>query len=190
MSRIDQLAQQAAQTILTAAFCQDQLARLRNRQDKPNPGSRFMTVEEIHNVENKTKTKAQRSPQDMRTIERDWITKAGLRAVVIANDRGYRCGYVGVASSEIFSEAHLNNNLFTVHGGITYSDSNSQYPVESNLHWLGFDCMHFGDGVDPSILAENIPYYPNPQKIVRTLEFCVAECENLALQLAKGKIKI
>lgn len=29
-------------------------------------------------------------------VERDWITAAGLRAVVIMGDRGYRCGYVGV----------------------------------------------------------------------------------------------
>lgn len=29
-------------------------------------------------------------------VERDWITPAGLRAVVIMGDRGSRCGYVGV----------------------------------------------------------------------------------------------
>ena len=31
-------------------------------------------------------------------IEKDWMTTAGLRAVVIMTDHGHRCGYVGVPS--------------------------------------------------------------------------------------------
>lgn len=30
------------------------------------------------------------------TVEKDWITKAGFRAVVILGKRGSRCGYVGL----------------------------------------------------------------------------------------------
>lgn len=30
-------------------------------------------------------------------IEKDWITVAGLRAVVVMTDLGHRCGYVGVS---------------------------------------------------------------------------------------------
>ena len=30
------------------------------------------------------------------TVEQDWATEAGLRAVVIMGDMGHRCGYVGV----------------------------------------------------------------------------------------------
>jgi len=32
------------------------------------------------------------------TIERDWTTKAGFRAVVMMGGMGHRCGYVGVPS--------------------------------------------------------------------------------------------
>lgn len=32
----------------------------------------------------------------MFTVEKDWITPAGFRAVVIMTDLGHRCGYVGV----------------------------------------------------------------------------------------------
>ncbi len=31
------------------------------------------------------------------TIEKDWTTQAGFRAVVTMSDMGHRCGYVGVA---------------------------------------------------------------------------------------------
>lgn len=30
-------------------------------------------------------------------IEKDWYTKAGLRAIVVMTEMGHRCGYVGVA---------------------------------------------------------------------------------------------
>jgi hypothetical protein len=30
------------------------------------------------------------------SIEKDWITNAGLRAVVVMTERGHRCGYVGL----------------------------------------------------------------------------------------------
>jgi hypothetical protein len=32
------------------------------------------------------------------TVEKDWVTKAGLRAVVIMSSMGHHCGYVGVPS--------------------------------------------------------------------------------------------
>ena len=53
--------------------------------------------------------------------------------------------------------------MFDVHGGITYSGGGllSDYPVESNLWWFGYDCNHFDDdGI--------------------TLEYCIGECESLA----------
>lgn len=35
----------------------------------------------------------------MTTIEKDWTTSSGLRAVVLLLDRGHRCGYVGVTAA-------------------------------------------------------------------------------------------
>src|SRR3990167_2210004 len=56
--------------------------------------------------------------------------------------------------------------LFSVHGGITYSDGgvNSDYPIQSDLWWFGYDCGHAGDN--------NL-----------SLEYCCGECEQLAEQL-------
>ena len=39
---------------------------------------------------------------------------------------------------------------FNCHGGITYSNGgkNSNYPINSDLWWFGFDCGHCEDGMD------------------------------------------
>lgn len=85
-------------------------------------------------------------------IEKDWITTAGFRAVVIMGSMGHRCGYVGVSESHPLYEKDYNDALesinvdedesigkrsilgllcskanspslaFDVHGGITYAD--------------------------------------------------------------------
>lgn len=60
--------------------------------------------------------------------------------------------------------------LFDVHGGLTYSGGNKQYPVEAELWWYGFDCNHFDD---------------NPIKC--NTSYCIEECNSLAEQLAKFK---
>lgn len=56
--------------------------------------------------------------------------------------------------------------IFNVHGGITYSRTNNEYPVKSKLHWIGFDCAHGDDTRNKC-----------------DLEYCINECENLAEQL-------
>lgn len=44
---------------------------------------------------------------------------------------------------------------FNVHGGLTYSgDSSGNYPVKSNLWWLGFDCGHYKDGKDLELMEK------------------------------------
>lgn len=79
---------------------------------------------------------------------------------------------------------------FDVHGGITYADggAGSKYPVESDLWWFGYDCAHYGDGKDLSVLdeihREIEKMYPTGG-VVRTLDYCINECKILAEQLAK-----
>jgi hypothetical protein len=80
--------------------------------------------------------------------------------------------------------------LFDVHGGITYSEGGkkSRYPVESDLWWFGFDCGHYGDGIDISIMSDkykeiNIKYSLFDEGVIRTTEYCIQECESLADQL-------
>lgn len=79
---------------------------------------------------------------------------------------------------------------FDVHGGITYADggANSKYPIESDLWWFGYDCAHCDDGKDLSVVNEKIRkiemMYPT-HGIIRTLDYCIDECKNLAEQLVK-----
>lgn len=69
--------------------------------------------------------------------------------------------------------------LFDCHGGITYAGGKDNYPVESDLWWFGFDCMHSGDG---DIEAD--PHRPRDGE-VRTLDYVERECESLAAQIAE-----
>ena len=89
-------------------------------------------------------------------IEKDWITEAGLRAVVIMcmgdyqgkQYRRHRCGYVGVGmDTKLYGKGYHDELLYdtSVHGGLTYAGGNDKYPVDADLWWLGFDCAHLYD---------------------------------------------
>lgn len=76
---------------------------------------------------------------------------------------------------------------FDVHGGLTFaghwrSEKDTPELSEGNLWWIGFDCAHLGDG--------KITYEGDPDYMlnyggdeVRTLEYVMQECENLAAQV-------
>lgn len=69
--------------------------------------------------------------------------------------------------------------VFDVHGGVTYAGGGekSEYPVNSDLWWIGFDCAHSGDGsLNPVMSSLGGP--------VRSLEYVADECESLAKQIA------
>lgn len=129
------------------------------------------------------------------TIEKDWITEAGLRAVVLAMEMGHRCGYVGVPLAHPhYGRDYSDSGLYDirVHGGLTYAGQSISVPVdEANpLHWFGFDCAHFMDAKDTSIMGPEYvkiyAMYPRPfdeEAVVRDLAFCERECESLAKQL-------
>ena len=139
-------------------------------------------------------------------VEKDWITEAGLRAVVIMAQNGsgesltdrHRCGYVGVGLGHPAFVADYNNTVLDdvrVHGGITYdADGHGLYPVETATPtwWLGFDCAHQGD-VSYSGIPEidDTPDYDwdGSPAVFRSLEYCVSECEYLARQLSELKEK-
>lgn len=80
--------------------------------------------------------------------------------------------------------------VFDVHGSITYAngaDWNRTYPIpNTNLWWLGYDCGHVGGGKDLSVLSPTmleIERRHSTNGIVRSLEYCIGECESLAYQL-------
>lgn len=143
--------------------------------------------------------------------EKAWRTDAGYLAEVLMTDMGHRCGYVGIPDSHSLYRKHYGDHtpelgiyyryiekcpidkrgmisvfcavglgrvsagiVFNVHGSITYSggaDWNCTYPVpNTNLWWFGYDCSHIEDGNALS-------------GVVRSLEYCIGECESLAHQL-------
>lgn len=145
-------------------------------------------------------------------VEKDFLTEAGLRAVIIYTHNHHRCGYVGVSpehpaygkgystqldcitqeevtnvelgkkSSLLLLTAALGSDeeykkirrsidiLIDVHGGVTYSGGNNDYPVKAdNIWWFGFDCSHDGDDAVGG----------------QSLEYCIAECESMAQQLSQ-----
>jgi hypothetical protein len=114
-------------------------------------------------------------------VEKDWITEAGLRACVLFVNDSHRCGYVAVPSGHRLHGVSCNNLYergidIDVHGGITFSESGDKYPVENDgLYWFGFDCAHSGDATK---------YFRQPNDVMRSLDYCVGECESLARQLA------
>ena len=75
---------------------------------------------------------------------------------------------------------------FDVHGSITYSDSQPNYPVpHDKLWWFGYDCNHYGDVPDIAAIADQSirRHSLNRQGIVRTRDYCINECISLARQL-------
>lgn len=105
-------------------------------------------------------------------VESDF-TYEGLRCAVIFGNMGHRCGYVGIpVNHELYGVGYddayekLDNG---VHGGLTYAGGgeNSEYPVESNLWWMGFDCAHCGDGKDLELAKE---YFKEDERLVKQIE--------------------
>lgn len=102
-------------------------------------------------------------------IEKQWITESGLDAAIIMTYMGHRCGYVGVKrQSDLFGKDYNDIDSIDVHGGLTYSGCDGEYPIESDLWWFGFDTAHYGD---------------NPEIGGQSLEYCIEQCELMANQL-------
>jgi hypothetical protein len=127
-------------------------------------------------------------------IEANWTTQSGLPAAVVIHPAGHRCGYVGVPESSTHYEQHYDELAVQVHGGLTYSGGNDDYPVErSDTWWFGFDCAHSQDQADPDLMAAEYRKYHDRRismtfrnvGVIRSLEFCIEQCESLAQQLTR-----
>ena len=87
----------------------------------------------------------------------------------------------------------INANAGT--GGCTFvSNGPSDYPVESELGWIGFDCAHYGDAQDHEAWNEYFPdtfqkwqslqllhYCPGSE--VRSKGYCEEQCRQIVHQL-------
>ena len=119
---------------------------------------------------------------------------------------GHMCGYCKIPKQHPFYGKDLIGNEdieIDMHGGITYSQKNSEYiPELSEGHWIGFDCGHSHD-VIPSMQflrklfkspiedfeKEMKDKYPNCglfNPTYKNIEFCIQECKSVADQLKNG----
>jgi len=113
-------------------------------------------------------------------IEKQWTTLAGYEAEVFTLPMGHRCGYVTVPEGHPCADKEYNELRVDVHGGLTFGEGRK----------FGFDCAHLYDAKDPELMSKEYrkvyemwPSLRGPEGTVKTLEFCVAECEKLAAQL-------
>jgi len=81
--------------------------------------------------------------------------------LIVRNNGGALCGYVGLPPSHPAHGFHYNDELLysiDVHGGLTFANSCQEDTPESqgvchvplpgrpsSVWWLGFDCSHLGD---------------------------------------------
>lgn len=129
----------------------------------------------------------------------------GLRWIVVANSMGHRCGYVSVPEDHPWHGLGYNDPVnplmdsddwdnridckLDVHGGVTYAERGTPVEGEDQGWWFGFDCAHAGDARDPSIAdPETMKMWSgmppmSDHEVIRTTEFCEAECEGLARQI-------
>lgn len=128
-------------------------------------------------------------------IEKSWTTESGLSAVVLMNNIGFRCGYVGIDEDHpLYRVNYASSDIldsFNVHGGLTFSDFSKRLG-DKNLWWFGYDCGHIGDIPSKEYIGEykrrvHSDYWHMEEKegTHKSLEYCVQECENLARQLSE-----
>lgn len=135
-------------------------------------------------------------------IKKDWTTESGLRAVIVMNSLGFHCGYVGVPPGHPLHGVEYSQStpalgdspesVFDAHGGITFAgDGKGEYPVKSDLWWFGYDCGHLWDAPCPEHIEKMQQEYPDSpfmweraEGVFRDVDYCVAECESLARQIA------
>jgi hypothetical protein len=123
--------------------------------------------------------------------------KTGLPCLIVRNNGGALCGYVGVEEShKLFGKDYNDEETWNLraHGGITFTDSCSHSPdpargichipeegKSDNVWWFGFDCAHLHD-LSP---AYNHMHGWTMDETYRNVDYVVCEVENLALQLSE-----
>ena len=115
--------------------------------------------------------------------EERWADEeTGLHCAIFRNGIGSLCGYVGIPESHPLhgmdcDKCHDLHDI-SVHGGLTFSDVIVDSP--EGLHWLGFDCAHYGD---------YSPTYPSEfstcgKSQYRNIDYVRNECRSLAKRLS------
>lgn len=128
-----------------------------------------------------------KGPWDNEPDKLQWIDiETDLDCLIVRNDMGALCGYVGVTEGHPLYGKDYNDTDFSVHGGITYSNFCNGHichvpePGRSDkVYWFGFDCCHAFDLLPSSLAYSN----PPDSYIYRDIEYVKEECSKLAKQL-------
>lgn len=130
-------------------------------------------------------------------VEKEFDYK-GYKCVVIGQEIGHRCGYIGVdKNNKCYGKDYDELYGIDVHGGLTYAgETYENYPCEDKLWWFGFDCAHLGDGKDFDLIKElaDKDYYDYETRVqsmfshlnngeIRSVDYCISECKKVVDQL-------
>ncbi len=143
-----------------------------------------------------------------------WVDPAtGLDCMIHRNHGGALCGYVGVGREHpLYGKSYQEvDDIFSVHGGLTYSRECQEGGIichvpepgrSGDIWWFGFDTAHFMDyapGMEAELAkfrkVENIPKLDVPEldnlfkkgpEGYKNWAYVTAECELLAKQLVEA----
>jgi hypothetical protein len=123
--------------------------------------------------------------------------ETGYPCLVVRNQLGALCGYVGVPSGHPHFGQDYDKPDVEVHGGLTFADacqpSNDEsrgichkVDVEDHVWWFGFDCAHSWDLV-PGMAAyqqvSGLRGLHGGDEVYRNLGYVSREIKSLARQL-------
>ena len=108
-------------------------------------------------------------------IEREWMTKAGLKAVVLYVNNSHNCGYIVLDKGHpYFGKEYDDVPYFNVHGGLTFSGNVRGIAPKGEAWALGFDAAHVGD----KTFGHSVP-----GDTFKDVDYMAFECESLAEQI-------
>lgn len=127
----------------------------------------------------------------VKVIRPDFVLKEGVahghNFAVVHNGNGYRCGYVKVEAGHPWHGKDYDSIRAEAHGGLTYARYGT--PCDTG-YWVGFDCSHGWDAIDPSLLDLEKQQDPvsewNTKGTLWTTDMVVDECKSLCLQASKA----
>lgn len=140
-----------------------------------------------------------RGPWDDEPDKAQFIdTTTGMPALILRNDMGALCGYVGVTEGHpAFGKDYDELDAIDVHGGLTFADKCHPHPEgesrgichvpgegePDHVWWLGFDCAHCDD-VMPAYDARTRRFASHQQYgSYKTIGFVKGQIASLAAQL-------
>lgn len=121
---------------------------------------------------------------------------AGLHCMVIRNDMGALCGYVGVPRGHALYMERCDDVSLDVHGGVTYAEKCAGHICHApgpgqpdDVWWLGFDCTHAGDTIPGLVGLRGERWWAMflPDEAYRDMAYVSEQCRSLADQASAYK---